>query len=178
VVVVQVVATGGLFEADLRAIRHLLNEAFTGSFSEDDWNHALGGWHAMVRSGDLPIAHAAAVERRIIVGDEVFRAGYVEAVAVAAGHRRRGLGTAVMSRVTDLIRAQFELGALSTSRWPFYARLGWERWHGPTCVRTADGGVMRSEEEDDSVMILRCARSSNISVTDPISCDLRAGDSW
>jgi len=144
---VRLVETRHLPDAERAAIRRLLDEAFDGNFSDADWQHALGGWHAMVSPAESVVAHAALVQRRICVGTRELRCGYVEAVAVKPGHQRAGLGTAVMSRVTELIRVQFDLGALSTGEWPFYEGLGWERCQGPTYVRTANGRHLRSPED-------------------------------
>jgi aminoglycoside 2'-N-acetyltransferase I len=175
---VRLIETRSLSEADRHAIRRLLDEAFEGDFSDDDWRHALGGWHALIEGPGLAAAHAAVVERELLVGARPFRSGYVEAVAVAPSLQRTGLGAAVMATVTDLVRARFDLGALSTGEWSFYARFGWERWRGPTYIRTPDGGLVRSAEEDDSVMIVRCPPSLDIDVAEAITCEKRQGDSW
>ena len=73
------------------------------------------------------------------VGVTPFRAGYVEAVAVAPGHQRSGLGTAVMAALAAVIHERFELGVLSSGEWGFYERLGWSAGAArATCaVRTA-----------------------------------------
>ena len=178
VVDVRLIETGRLSDADRSAIRALLDEAFDGDFSDEDWRHALGGWHAIVRLDASVVAHAALVERRIAVGTRLFRTGYVEAVAVRPSHQRTGLGTAVMASLSELVRTRFELGALSTGEWQVYEPLGWERWQGPTYVRADDGGLVRSAGEDETVMVLRCAASQDIDPTAPITCDERAGDSW
>jgi aminoglycoside 2'-N-acetyltransferase I len=83
-----------------------------------------------------------------------------------------------MRAIADLVRQRFELGALSTGAWSFYARLGWERWRGPTFVRLADDTLRRSPDEDDGVMVLRCAASLGLDLTAAIACDERPGDSW
>mgnify|MGYP006361481155 CR=1 FL=1 len=80
--------------------------------------------------------------------------------------------------VTDLIRAGFELGALGTGRHSFYERLGWERWQGPTFVRTAEGDVRRTEEDDDGVMVLRTGPTADVDLTGPLVCEERPGDDW
>ena len=64
------------------AIRALLDAAFDGDFSDDDWAHALGGTHALIEAGGAVIAHASVVPRVLDVGTQPVRAGYVEAVAV------------------------------------------------------------------------------------------------
>jgi predicted N-acetyltransferase YhbS len=89
-----------------------------------------------------------------------------------------GLGSRVMAATNDVVRARFELGVLSTGEWHFYERLGWQRWQGPTFVRGRDGLHIRTEDEDDGVMVLRCAVSAGIDPAAPIACDARDGDSW
>jgi aminoglycoside 2'-N-acetyltransferase I len=189
---VRVLQTSALDDRELKAIRRLLDEAFAGDFTEDDWQHALGGWHAIVREAHQIVAHASVVERRLFVfgqggqspetitvlSSRELRAGYVEAVAVTPARQRTGLGAAVMASITDLVRQRFELGALSTGEWGFYERLGWERWRGPTFVRTADGRLLRTPDEDDGVMVLRCARTLDIDAASAIACEERSGDSW
>ncbi len=177
---VRVIETAQLTDDDRAAIRRLLDEAFDGDFSDDDWAHALGGWHAVIAAegAGAVLAHASVVERRIAVGATVFRAGYVEAVAVAPAHQRLGLGSAVMTALAEVIDARFELGVLSSGEWGFYERLGWERWRGPSHVRAADGTVTRSPGDDDGVMVRRCRPSHGLDPTAPITCEERAGDSW
>ena len=53
----------------LAAVRCLLEVAFEGDFSDEDWDHALGGWHVLVTADDgALVAHsggpAALVRRR------------------------------------------------------------------------------------------------------------------
>lgn len=40
--------TADLAPADLRAVRDLLDDAFDGGFSDEDWDHGLGGIHVLV----------------------------------------------------------------------------------------------------------------------------------
>ena len=189
---VRLVETRQLSEDERRAIRQLMVEAFEGDFTADDWQHALGGWHAIIGGADQVVAHAAVVPRRLLVtgrrgqspetgtvlSSRELRAGYVEAVAVTPSLQHRGLGTAVMTSITELVRQHFELGALSSGEWGFYERLGWERWCGPTFVLTPDGQRRRSPEDDDGVMVLRCHPTRDVDVTMEITCEARAGDSW
>ena len=70
------------------------------------------------------------------------------------------------------------LGALSTGAHAFYGRLGWERWRGPTYVRTSGGAIERTEDEDDGVMVLRFGPSADLDLTLPICCEDRPGDAW
>ena len=91
--------------------------------------------------------------------------------------RGRGLATRLMEAADEHIRAGFELGALSTDVHGLYERLGWERWRGPTFVRTADGPV-RTEDEDGGIMILRTPRTPPLTLREALSCEWRAGDAW
>ena len=60
----------------------------------------------------------------------------------------------------------------------FYERLGWERWQGPTYVRTAVGELHRTEEDDDGVMVLRTGPTADLDLTGPLACEERPGDDW
>lgn len=163
---------------DLRDdVRALVFAAFGERFSDDDWRHAAGGWRAILLDGATPVAHAAVVERDLDVGSRSVRAGYVEAVATRPGSAGRGAGSVVMTSLAEVIRAQFEMGALSTSRRSFYARLGWESWRGPSSVRHG-ASVVRTPEEDAGLMVLRFGVSNDVDLTWPITCDTRTGDDW
>jgi aminoglycoside 2'-N-acetyltransferase I len=151
-------------------------------FSEDDWDHGLGGRHVVAveqaaGTGPVVVAHASVVERVIEVDGRPFRTGYVENVATEPERHGAGLGTLVMARIVELVRDGHELGALGTGAHHFYERLGWERWQGPSYVRRA-GGLDRSEEEDDGIMVLRFGPTAGIDLRSPISCAERPGDDW
>jgi aminoglycoside 2'-N-acetyltransferase I len=45
-------STDALSVAFLAELRRLLDAAFEGEFSDDDWNHALGGVHVWVADAD------------------------------------------------------------------------------------------------------------------------------
>lgn len=151
--------------------------AFGERFDDDDWDHALGGLHALIREGDRLVAHGAAVQRQLLHGGRTLRAGYVEAVAVHPAHRRRGHASAVMAALEDALRRAYDLGALAAS--PDGARLyqvrGWTRWRGPTAALTPDG-VRSTPEEDGTVWVLPAA--ADLDPDSPLICDWRAGDLW
>jgi aminoglycoside 2'-N-acetyltransferase I len=161
----------------LATLRRLMDDAFADGFSDDDWAHTLGGWHAIVTDGDIVLAHAAVVPRVLEVAGRPFATGYVEGVATTPRRQRQGLGRLAMTEATAYVRAAFELGALSTGSPAFYEPLGWERWGGPTYVRRA-GALVRTEDEDDGVMVLRFGPSAGVDLTAPISCEGRRGDDW
>jgi aminoglycoside 2'-N-acetyltransferase I len=97
--------TAQLEPAVLESAWSLVRDAFApGGFTEQDWEHAVGGMHALVHDGAEILAHGSVVQRRFLHGGRSWRVGYVEAVAVAAAARRRGHGAAVMAALEDLIR--------------------------------------------------------------------------
>jgi aminoglycoside 2'-N-acetyltransferase I len=155
----------------------LLDHAFEDGFSEEDWEHTIGGWHAIVSDGGAVVSHAAVVPRSLVAGDRAFRAGYVEGVATLPTRTGEGFGSLVVGRITSLVRDQFELGALSTGRHSFYERLGWERWRGQTFA-LRDGETIRTEEDDDGIMVLRFGLSRDLDLTMALSCESRPGDDW
>ena len=161
----------------LAAIRQLLDRAFAGDFSDDDWEHTLGGTHVVAEHGDEVIAHAAVVRRTIHAAGRSFDAGYVEGVATEPGRQGQGFGGRVMAEVGEIVRNEFELGTLSTSRHRFYERLGWERWRGQTSVRRGTS-VVRTPDEDDGVMVLRIGPSRDLDLGTEITCEARRGDDW
>ena len=174
---IRVLTTDEAPAALLSEVRQLVVDAFDGGFSEDDWQHSLGGRHVIGSEAGAVVSHAAVVARTIDVGDDSFAAGYVEGVATRSDRQRQGLGALVMTEAAGVIRREFALGVLSTSSQEFYESLGWERWQGPTFVRT-DGRLVRTEEEDDGVMVLRFGPSEAVDPTAAISCDSRSGDDW
>ena len=175
---VRLCASEALTASDRLALRALLDAAFDGDFTDDDWAHAIGGTHALIADGTAIVAHASVVPRVIDAGGTILQAGYVEAVAALPARQRTGLGTAVMRALAPIIERDCDIGALSTGEWHFYERLGWERWHGPTWVRHADGHRERTPDDDDSLMILRTRRSPALDPTRPMTCEQRGGDSW
>ncbi|MEX1169529.1 MAG: GNAT family N-acetyltransferase [Chloroflexota bacterium] len=178
---VRRLATIELTPADVSAIRALLEDAFGPDederFTDDDWDHAVGGVHFMLDVDGETVAHASVVERSLQIAGRPVRTGYVEAVAVAPDHQRAGYGSMLMTGVTSWIAARFELGALGTGRHPFYERLGWQTWHGPSSVRAPEG-TRRTPDEDGYILVLSTPTSPPFDLTDPISCDWRTGDVW
>jgi aminoglycoside 2'-N-acetyltransferase I len=166
--------TAELTSAEIAGCRALMGVAFD-EFTDQDWDHALGGTHALVVDAGQVLAHGSLVMRRLLHGDRSLRCGYVEAVAVHPEHRRRGLGSQVMDALEDLAPA-YDVLALSSSREgvPLYAVRGWSLWRGPSWVMTA-GGSVRTPDEDGSLHVLG---GSGLDLDGPITCDWRDGDVW
>lgn len=176
-VTLHAASTDALSSSVLHGVRTLLDDAFEGRFSDEDWDHTIGGVHVWVSDSGGVISHGALVDRALVCSGRPVRVGYVEAVATAAAHRRQGHGTSIMKYIGELIRERFTLGALSTGTHAFYETLGWERWRGPTFV---DGprGRERTPRDDGDVMILRTRRSPQLDLDGEIVCDWRLGDVW
>lgn len=174
------IPTVGLTGSEIEAIRSLLWTAFgpgEEGFTEDDWDHSIGGIHFVLELEGDPVAHASVVRRELHLGDRSMHTGYVEAVATDPRRHGRGFGSIVMGDVNSYIEDGFQLGALGTGRIAFYERLGWQRWLGPSFVRT-DGGPVRTVEDDGYILVLETPTSGKIDLTAPISCDWRPGDVW
>ena len=151
--------------------------SFEGAFTDEDWEHTLGGTHVFIMEGSAVLSHAALVERTLLVGEMPHRTGYVEGVATAPSSRRRGLASKVMRRVNELVQERFVLGALSTNVPELYLPLGWQRWVGPTFAETPKGTV-RTEDDDDGVMVFLTQASRSIDLSSALTCDRRHGDVW
>jgi aminoglycoside 2'-N-acetyltransferase I len=174
------VRTEALTQAELVATRQMLVDAFASDddgFGTEDWLHALGGMHFVLDLDGAIVAHASVVERELRVGSMLLRTGYVEAVATAPTHQRRGLGTRVMADAGAYIADRFELGVLGTGQHGFYERLNWRTWRGPSFVRTADG-EHPTPDADGYLMVLITPATPPLDFTLPISCEWRLGDVW
>ncbi|MDX2703906.1 GNAT family N-acetyltransferase [Streptomyces sp. PA03-6a] len=174
---VTVAHTADLDAAVLGAARSLLDAAFEGGLSDADWEHALGGMHALVWEDGGLVGHAALVQRRLLHGGRALRAGYLEAVGVRADHRGRGHGAALMDALERLVRGAHDLGALAAADGAaaFYTARGWRPWRGPTAALTPDG-VVRTPEDDDCVLVL--PGPAPLDLSGPLICDWRDGDLW
>jgi aminoglycoside 2'-N-acetyltransferase I len=175
------VRTPELTPAEVAVIRDLMAVAFGPDeeerFTDEDWEHAVGGVHFVLDVNGELMAHASVVERELHVDGHPLRTGYVEAVATAPERQGAGLGSMVMADVTSYIRDRFELGALGTGRHRFYERLGWQTWAGPSFVRLADG-ESRTAEDDGFIMVLATPSSPPLDTTARLSCEWRPGDVW
>ena len=111
---------------------------------DSDWEHALGGIHALAWADGELVGHAAVIQRRLLCEGRALRAGYVEAVAVRADARRRGHAGAMMAALEQVIRAAYDFGALGASDEgvPFYLSRGW-RAGKARCPRSPRAGSSR-----------------------------------
>ncbi|MGW6735660.1 GNAT family N-acetyltransferase [Streptomyces sp. NPDC055013] len=169
--------TADLTPAELSEIRALLDDAFEGDFSDEDFEHGLGGMHVLVRddAGRI-VAHGSVIMRRVRYRDRWLRVGYVEAVAVRADARRGGLGGRVMAELERVIDRAYDAGMLSASDEgaALYAARGWEVWRGRVCALGPEGVVHLPDEEGTTYV-----RPALAGVPDPafeLVFDWRDGD--
>ncbi|MFK4223222.1 GNAT family N-acetyltransferase [Streptomyces sp. NPDC019890] len=149
-----------LSPAELLQIRTLLTDAFDGDFSDEDFDHGLGGVHALVYEDGEPVAHGSVIQRRVIHRGRSLRIGYVEAVAVRADRRRRGLGSRVLDSLEQVIDGAYEFGALSASDdgAELYRARGWQLWRGRIEGLGPNGVVHLPDEEDSTYLRSAAAR--------------------
>jgi aminoglycoside 2'-N-acetyltransferase I len=157
--------------------RALLVRAHAGDFSDSDWEHTLGGMHALIVHRGTLIAHGAVVQRRLLYRGTALRCGYVEGVAVDEDWRGQGLGGAVMDALEQVIRGAYRVGALSASGAGrrLYRPRGWLPWRGPTAV-LSPGGPVRTPDDDGSVFALPV--DVDLDPGEDLTCDGRDGDVW
>ncbi len=174
---VEMAHTANLNAPTLRAARALLDAVFADDMSDDDWEHALGGIHALVWDEGELIGHASVIQRRLLHGGRALRTGYVEGVAVRAERRRQGHAAAMMEALERVVRGAYELGALGATDEAanFYASRGWKLWQGPASALTPTG-ITRTPDEDGSIYVLPATAS--LTLSGELICDWRDGDVW
>jgi aminoglycoside 2'-N-acetyltransferase I len=173
----HIVHTADIDVPTLTAARALLDDVFNGSMTEHDWEHALGGMHALVwESGEL-IGHASVVQRRLLHGGRALRTGYVEGVGVRADRRGRGHGAAMMNALERVVRGAYDVGALGSTEEAagFYVARGWKAWQGTTSVLTPRG-IERTGREDGCIYVL--VLDVALDPSGELTCDWRDGDVW
>jgi aminoglycoside 2'-N-acetyltransferase I len=168
---IRVVEREELSEDELASLLVWLEEAYgEGRWRREHWTDLGPGPHAMLHGDDGSLlAHACVDWIPVEIDGRVLRAGYLEDVATRADARGKGFGTAVVTAVQREIERRAEIGFLATGEFPFYERLGWVRWSGPTSVREADGSVTSTAEDDDAIMgLLLPATPAWVAPTMPI----------
>ena len=176
----RLVHTSDLDDETAEDARRMLVDAFSNSevdFTDADWEHALGGMHALICVRGALVAHGAVVQRRMIHRGVALRCGYVEAVAVREDWRGQELAMAVLDGLEQVLRGAYQLGALSASDAgrPIYASRGWQPWQGMTSV-LAPSGLTPTPDDDGSIFVLPV--TADLDTTGEITCDYRDGDVW
>jgi aminoglycoside 2'-N-acetyltransferase I len=173
----RLVHTADLDSDCCNRVCEMVTDAFAGDFDETDWEHALGGMHALIWRHGAIIAHAAVVQRRLIYRGSALRCGYVEGVAVRADCRGQGLVHALLDAAEQVMRGAYQVGALSSSirARSLYSSRGWLPWRGPTSV-LAPTGPTRTPDDDGTIFVLPLGIILDTSAE--LMCDWRDGDVW
>ena len=173
----RIAHTAELEPALLDEVWEMLVEVFEGDIEHSDWEHALGGIHALAYEDGALVGHASVVQRRLVHGGRALRTGYVEAVGVRAHARRRGHAGTLMDAIERVIRRAYDVGALGASDMAlaFYRGRGWLPWEGETYALTPDG-IERTPEDDDSLHVYEVAAQLDRAAA--ITCDWRDGAVW
>jgi aminoglycoside 2'-N-acetyltransferase I len=119
----QIAHTADAGGAVLAAARALLADIFAGDFDDHDWEHALGGMHALLWDDGALIGHAAVVQRRLLHGGRALRTGYVEGVGVRADRQGRGHGGTLMAALERIIGDAYDLHRLGQLCGPHLAAI-------------------------------------------------------
>ena len=162
-------------ETESRLVK-MLDAAFEGDFSNEDWEHTFGGYRFLGFLEAKLIAHGAIVPRKILVDSKLLTVGYIEGVAVHPEYWRNGYGSSLMAASTKVCRENFEFSMLSTDEKAFYTKHGWRDFEGESFV-LVQGTEVRSEEEDEGLMYLLGNSTSDKSPR-KVLCESRSGDSW
>ncbi|AQU66384.1 GNAT family N-acetyltransferase [Streptomyces niveus] len=173
--------TAHTFELDpatLGEIRALLDDAFDGAFSDEDWTHGLGGVHVLVRDGTgALVAHGSVIQRRLTHAGRSYRVGYVEAVGVRPDRRGDGLGGRVLEVLERVIARAYDVGALSASDSGarLYRSRGWHLWQSRVEALSPDG-IVRLPEEEGTTYLWPVPDLELPSADDALVFDWRDGD--
>jgi aminoglycoside 2'-N-acetyltransferase I len=103
---VRRLASDELSSAEAAVLRELFRaawEANSEEFTDEDWDHAVGGLHFLLEEGGAIVAHASVVERELDTSAQRLATGYVESVATSPIHQRRGYGSVLMREVDEYI---------------------------------------------------------------------------
>ncbi|MFH8796785.1 GNAT family N-acetyltransferase [Streptomyces sp. NPDC017941] len=165
--------TADLRAAELDAARALMDLAFEGDFSDEDWAHGLGGMHALRYDADgTLLAHGSVVQRRVLHHGRSLRVGYVENVAVRPERQRQGLGGQVMSALERIVGGGYDLGVLSPSDEgeKLYRAHGWVSW--PGLVGTLGPRGVEHMPDEEAPMLW----NADLDPAHPLLIDWRDGD--
>jgi aminoglycoside 2'-N-acetyltransferase I len=173
----QLLLTSEMDDVTRRAARNLLDDVFGPAMSDHDWDHCLGGVHALVWEDGELVGHGSVIRRQLVHAGRALRTGYVEGLAVRHDRRRQGYGAAMMASLEKVISGGFHIGALSTTEEgaSFYTARGWTLWRGSSSVFTPRG-IERTPDDDGGIFVLPV--SVTLDVRGELTCDWRDGDVW
>lgn len=133
------------------------------------------GEHLLGWQGETLVTHLMWVPRTIEVGALALRTAYVEQVATAGAHTRRGYASRLLAMLPPLLAA-YEIAALSPATESIYLRMGWQFWEGPLSHRREG---RRIDDPEERVMVLQLPGTpATLDRLAPMSIEWRPGDVW
>ena len=161
---IQISHTAALDAAVLGAARDLLDVVFAGELTDEDWEHSVGGMHAIAWRGNQLVGHASVIQRRLLHNGRALRTGYVEGVGVHPEWQRHGIGGRMMDALEQIIDAAYDIGALGATdeAVSLYTPRGWVRWLGRASAITPSG-VVHTPDEEGCIYVLPCSTELDVS---------------
>jgi aminoglycoside 2'-N-acetyltransferase I len=157
-------------------IKSMLHRAYEGDFSEEDWEHTLGGVRYLGWIGDELIANGSICSRTIWLNDIETHVGYIEAIAVEPKFWSKGYGTQLMQSISKDALSAYSVSMLSTSEKGFYRRVGWTDFRGESFV-TLSNKEVRTANDDKGLMLLG-SDADYLTRIIKVVCESRSGDVW
>jgi hypothetical protein len=171
---IEHLATRYLPQSSTRALVALCDAAFNEN-SAAYFRDIGPGEHLLGWDNETLATHLMWVPRTLVVGRLSLRTAYIEQVATAGSHGRRGYASQLLGMLPPLL-ASYDIAALSPATESLYLRLGWQYWEGPLSHRKDGEGVPDPEER---VMVLPLPRTPTaLDRKAPLSIEWRPGDVW
>ena len=167
--------TSDLSDEELMAIFKLLKEVNGDEFSVEELSHALGGSHFLAFKEDQLIAHAAVVQRSILLDNKPHKVGYVEAIGVIPEFQHKGVGKSMMQEINQMIDKCYHFDALSPSSESkkLFEEAGWQEMQAPYYEYTLVGIIPSSEK-----CVMTYSGRIELEAKNKLTCDFRERNAW
>jgi GNAT superfamily N-acetyltransferase len=162
----RVFVTAELSDSIRAEIIRISEEAHQADFQKLFDYLPADGRHVLGCLGKRLVGHAVRTTRWAQpAGHPPLKTAYIDAVTTLVSLQGKGIGSAVMRRIVEVIAGEdYLLCALETDRPGFYTRLGWEVWPGPLAGRGANG-LVPTPEAQGNVLIHRLPASPALDLT-------------
>lgn len=136
-----------------------------------------GGRHVLGHLDGQVVGHAVATTRFVQPdGLPVLRTAYLDAVATDPVVQHRGVGTAVLRRMGQVLD-DYEIGCLQTDVRGFYEPIGWQPWRGRLAGRRDDGTLVPTPAQR-GVMVLRLAATPPLDLDGLLTIECQPNRIW
>lgn len=136
-----------------------------------------GGRHVLGCLDGRIVGHAVATTRYAQPeGLPVLRTAYLDAVATHPVAQHRGVGTAVLRRMGEVLD-DYGIGCLQTDVRGFYEPIGWQLWRGPLAGRRDDGTLVPTPDQR-GVMVLAVASTPPLDLDGLLTIECQPNRIW